>query len=370
MGSPTVAVYSDCDRDARHVRDADEAFHIGPSDAARELPPHRRICSTPRAVRRRRRASRLRVPRRERRVRRARARDAGLTFIGPSPDAIALMGSKTAARERRCAPACRSCRGPSSRSAQRRRGRRTSRGRPRGIGYPLMVKAVAGGGGKGMRDVDGRGAICCGAVRTARSEAGRRSATRPSISSGGIVRPAAHRDPAARRSARRRSSRSSSASARSSAATRRWSRNRRRWRSTPRLRERIAAAAAAVARAVGYTNAGTIEFLLDEDGCVLLPRDEHAPAGRAPGDRDGDGRRPRAVADPHRARRAAHDRSGARAHAARPRDRVPHLRRGSRHGFMPSPGLVRASAPAVGPGVRDDGGVTCRATRCRSSTTR
>ena len=65
---------------------------------------------------------------------------------------------------------------------------------------------------------------------------------------------------------------------------------------------------------------------------VLLPRDEHAAAGRASGHRDGHGRRSRAVAAPDRARRAADvDRSRA-AHAARSRDRVPHLRRGSGSG--------------------------------------
>ena len=59
------------------------------------------------------------------------------------------------------------------------------------------------------------------------------------------------------------------------------------------------------ARAVGYAGAGTVEFLLDADGELLLHGDEHAPPGRAPGDRDGDRARPREGADRDRRRRAA-----------------------------------------------------------------
>src|SRR5580765_7751615 len=97
MGLSPVAVYSDCDRDALHVRYADQAVAIGPS------PP---------------RDSYLRIDRlldaakasgadavhpgygflAENEAFAAAVQDAGLTFIGPSPHAIALMGNKTAAR--------------------------------------------------------------------------------------------------------------------------------------------------------------------------------------------------------------------------------------------------------------------------------
>ena len=72
MGLPTVAVYSDCDRAARHVREADQAIHIGPSEASRES--YLRIdaiVDAARAIGRGCGASRLRVPRRERGVRAA-----------------------------------------------------------------------------------------------------------------------------------------------------------------------------------------------------------------------------------------------------------------------------------------------------------
>jgi acetyl/propionyl-CoA carboxylase alpha subunit len=169
LGIPTVAVYSDCDRGARHVKDADQAVHIGPSaasesylridkliDAARATGAdavHPATGSSPRI------AGFARA-----------CRDAGLTFIGPSPEAIELMGSKTGAREvaiRAGVPVVPGTDAPLGAGATdeeiAREGAR--------IGYPLMVKAVAGGGGKGMREVGAPGALLS-AVATARSEAG------------------------------------------------------------------------------------------------------------------------------------------------------------------------------------------------------
>ena len=71
------------------------------------------------------------------------------------------------------------------------------------------------------------------------------------------------------------------------------------------LRQRLFEAAVAAARAVGYVGAGTVEFLLDADGRVRLPGDEHPAAGRAPGHRGGDRARPgrAAAARSPRARR-------------------------------------------------------------------
>src|SRR5215218_3991236 len=97
MGLPTVAVYSDCDRAARHVREADQAFHLGSSEPAKS---YLRIDALVDAARRAgadavhpgygflaENAAFARA-----------CRDAGLNFIGPSAEVIALMGGKTAAR--------------------------------------------------------------------------------------------------------------------------------------------------------------------------------------------------------------------------------------------------------------------------------
>ena len=101
------------------------------------------------------------------------------------------------------------------------------------------------------------------------------------------------------------------------------------------LREKIGKIAVDAAKAVGYHSAGTIEGLL-AGRRVLLPRDEHARAGRALRDRGGHRHRHRARADPDRRRRDAVDHAGRR-RAARPRDRVPHQRRGRRQELRPRP---------------------------------
>src|SRR3954462_11253450 len=89
MGLPSVAVYSDCDRDARHVREANQAFHIGPSEAAKS---YLRIDAIVDAARRS--GADAVHPGYGFLAENAgfalACRDEGLTFIGPSPTAIAL----------------------------------------------------------------------------------------------------------------------------------------------------------------------------------------------------------------------------------------------------------------------------------------
>ena len=97
LGLSSVAVYSDADREARHVREADEAVHIGPSPADRSYLRIESILDA--AARTRATAVHPGYGFLAENAAFARAcRDAELTFIGPSPEAIALMGSKTAAR--------------------------------------------------------------------------------------------------------------------------------------------------------------------------------------------------------------------------------------------------------------------------------
>src|SRR5438105_8001729 len=169
MGIEAVAVYSDCDRAARRVRPAGEAGHIGGNAPAESYLRIDRIIDAARKT-----GADAVHPGygflAENEDFAAACRDAGLTFIGPSPQAIALMGSKTAARQAAIdagvpvVPGTEAPLGPEvsvedvAAIAER-------------IGYPIMLKAVAGGGGKGMRGV-ATPADLASAVRAARSEAG------------------------------------------------------------------------------------------------------------------------------------------------------------------------------------------------------
>ena len=262
MGIGTVAVYSDCDRTALHVRLADEAFHVGPS-APRE--------------------SYLRIDKMVDAARRGGAdavhpgygflaenedfaiacRDAGLTFIGPSADAIALMGSKTAARQSAIRAGVAVVPGTED-PLDERVSDADVRAIAERIGYPIMLKAVAGGGGKGMRMVSSPDELA-GALRAARSEAGsafgdsavylERRITNPRHievqllgDEYGTILPFVERECSIQRRHQKVIEESPSPVV------------------SPELRRRMTAAAAAVARTVNYTNAGTIEFLLDERG--------------------------------------------------------------------------------------------------------
>ena len=125
---------------------------------------------------------------------------AGLTFIGPPSAAIAAMGDKARARRRMAAAGI-----PVAARLRRRGAGRAdlARSTPRAIGYPVMVKAAAGGGGRGMRLVHAEAELAA-ALRAARlggREGVRRRAPDPRARAG---RAAPRRDPGARRPARPR----------------------------------------------------------------------------------------------------------------------------------------------------------------------
>jgi acetyl/propionyl-CoA carboxylase alpha subunit len=255
----TVAVYADADREARHVRYADRAFALGGNSPAETY---------------------LRIDKLLDIARRSGADavhpgygflaenedfaqacvDAGLIFIGPSAAVIAQMGSKTAARDAAIAagaPVVPGTQTPIDVAVADDEVQRQGDA----VGYPLMVKAVAGGGGKGMREV-ALAAALLEAVRTARSEAStafgdatvyferrlhqaRHIEIQLLADQYGTVVPFVERECSVQR--RHQKVIEESPAPRMSTA----------------LRARMAGAAASIARTVGYTNAGTIEFLVD-----------------------------------------------------------------------------------------------------------
>ena len=157
MGLASVAVYSDCDRDSRHVREADQAVHIGPSEAAQS---YLRIDAIIDAAKRTG-ADAIHPGYgflAENAGFATACQDAGIAFIGPSPTAISRMGSKTEAREaaiRAGVPVVPGTERPFAAAAPDEAiVREAAR-----VGYPVVVKAVAGGGGKGMRIVSRAAAL-------------------------------------------------------------------------------------------------------------------------------------------------------------------------------------------------------------------
>jgi acetyl-CoA carboxylase, biotin carboxylase subunit len=149
LGISTVAVHSDADAEALHVRLADAAVHIGPSQAAKSYLLVDAMVEAARSA-----GADAVHPGygflSERAAFAAAVEDAGLTFVGPDASVIERMGDKVAAREVAAAA-----------------GVPTVPGTPGGvedvdtavaaagdIGYPVMLKAAAGGGGRGIRVVD------------------------------------------------------------------------------------------------------------------------------------------------------------------------------------------------------------------------
>ncbi len=353
MGLGAVAVYSDCDRTARHVRMADEAVAIGPSPPAESYLRIDRLIDAARST-----GADAVHPGygflAETAAFAAACRDAGLVFIGPSPEAIALMGSKTEARAaavRAGVPVVPGTAEPLGADADDGEVTRIAAD----VGYPLMVKAVAGGGGKGMRVVTVPGELAS-AIRAARSEAAssfgdpsvylERRLVRPRhievqllADHAGTVLPFVERECSIQRRHQKVIEETPSCAV------------------PPALRGRLTAAAAAVAAAAGYTNAGTIEFLVGEDGSfyflemntrlqvehpitelvtgVDLVQWQIRIARGEPLALD-----PEALTSP-------------RGHAIECRIYA----EDADAGFVPSPGRVRTLRVPGGPGIRDDSGV-------------
>jgi acetyl-CoA carboxylase biotin carboxylase subunit len=351
MGLGSVAVFSECDRAARHVRMADEAVAIGPSPPAESYLRIDRIIDAARAA-----GADAVHPGygflSENEDFAAACRDARLTFIGPTPEAIALMGSKTAARR-----AARAAGVTVVPGTDEPLGAEVSDStivtRAQDVGFPVMVKAVAGGGGKGMRVVRDA-ADLPSAVRAARSEAGaafgdsaiylERRLGRPRhievqllADHHGAVLPFVERECSIQRRHQKVIEETPSPVV------------------SPAQRTALTAAAAAVAASVGYVNAGTVEFLLDEDGRFYFLemntriQVEHPVTEMITGVdlvqwQIRIARGERLTLSPEQLLRPTGHAIECRVYAEDPDA-----------GFLPSPGRITSLRVPSGPGIRDDG---------------
>ena len=165
MGIATVAVYSDVDRAALHVRRADEAYGIGPAAASESYLNIPKILD----VARRSGAEAIHPGYGflSERAQFARAcAEAKIKFVGPSATAMDLMGSKTRARQAMQKAGIPFVPGTAKALASYDEARQVAER----AGYPVMIKAAAGGGGKGMRRVE-READLRSAMEAAQSEA-------------------------------------------------------------------------------------------------------------------------------------------------------------------------------------------------------
>ena len=259
LGIETVAVYSDADRAAPHVTSADYAVRLGPPPSAESYLAIPRIVEAARAT-----GAALVHPgygflAESADFARA-CQSAGVTFVGPSAASIEAMGSKTRSRElmqKARVPVV-----PGTTSAARGAG--DLRDFARSAGYPILLKASAGGGGKGMRRVD-REQDLAAAFSRAAAEA-KASFNDGSIYAEKLLERPRHVE--VQLVADRRGNRVA-------VGERECSLQRRHQKVVeecpsaaigPDLRDRLFSAALAAADAVGYDSCGTVEFLVAPDG--------------------------------------------------------------------------------------------------------
>ena len=256
----SVAVYSDADRASLAVRMADEAVRLGPAPSSESYLRVDKIIDA--ALRHGADAIHPGYGFLSENAEFAAAvTGAGLTFIGPPAAAIQKMGSKTAARQIAIAAGAPVVPGTEAAIKAMEQARATAHS----LGYPVLIKAAAGGGGKGMRRVD-REEDLESAIRDASSEAARSFRNDEVYLEKLVVEPRhieiqvlgdhyGHMIHLGERecSIQRRHQKVIEECPSPLMAV------------DPGLRDRMGAAAVKVAQAAGYANAGTIEFLVDRD---------------------------------------------------------------------------------------------------------
>jgi acetyl-CoA carboxylase biotin carboxylase subunit len=259
MGIATVAVYSDADRNSLHVRMADEAARVGPAPSSESYLRIDRILEA--ADRHGAEAIHPGYGFLSENAEFAAACEAaGLAFIGPSSSSIRKMGSKTAARQTAIATGA-----PVLPGTEHGVGFEEARDFARQYSYPILLKAVAGGGGKGMRRVD-REEELEPAIRNASSEADR-AFRNPAVYVEKLVERPRHIEIQVF---------GDQHGSMVHLGERECSLQRRHQKVVeecpsplialhPEMREEMGQAAIRAARAADYYNAGTVEFLVDSD---------------------------------------------------------------------------------------------------------
>ena len=263
LGLGVIAVYSDADCDARHVREADAAVRIGEALPAQSYLNIDAIIAAAKAS-----GADAVHPGygflAENEDFATACREAGLVFVGPSPEAIKAMGNKAGAKAIMASagvPCVPGYQGEDQSDATMLR-------EARRIGFPVMIKAVAGGGGRGMRLVADEAAFA-DALRSARSEAKAAFGDTTVILERAIENPrhieiqvfgdshgnAIHlgeRDCSVQRRHQKLIEEAPSPAV------------------SAELRAKMGAVAVAAVKALRYEGAGTLEFLLDADGAFYF----------------------------------------------------------------------------------------------------
>jgi acetyl-CoA carboxylase biotin carboxylase subunit len=257
LGIRTVAVYSDADRNSPHVRFADEAYHIGPPPARESYLVIEKIID----VARRAGAGAIHPGYGFLAEREAFAQacvDAGIVFVGPPARAIAVMGDKLMARSTVLAADVPVVPGTEPGLSDADMAAAAIK-----MGFPVLVKAAAGGGGKGMRPVH-RAEDLTGAFESARREA-KAAFGDDTVYIEKMITESRHIEIQLLADAHGNTI---------YLGERECSLQRRHQKLIeeapsfvvdPDLRRRMGEVAVAAARAVDYVNAGTIEFLVDRD---------------------------------------------------------------------------------------------------------
>lgn len=346
LGIRSVAVYSEADATSLHVHAADEALCIGPAQSGQSYLNIARIISAAEVTRAdaihpgygflSENAQFAQI-----------CRDCDIVFIGPSPDAIKRMGDKSEAKRTAKAARCPTVPGTDGPITDPEEALALARK----IGFPIMVKASAGGGGRGMRLAANEG-VFLQSIQTAQAEAKAAFGNGEVYMEKCIIAPKhveiqvlgdshgnvihlGERDCSVQRRHQKVVEEAPCPVM------------------TPELRERMGEAAVRAAKAVDYRGAGTIEFLLDRDGNFYFMEMNTRIQVEHPVTEMVTGvdlvRQQILVAMGEKLPYAQGDITW-RGHAIECRINA----EDPAHGFRPSPGRLTAYVPPGGPGVRVD----------------